>query len=304
MQEVACHEVSSGSMSHALEAIRSRTFGRWHDMRYGYMSQERLWDMYDELLDHAAARAAENPGPDESMRAALLTAAECSMGLLSAGCFPDGDQEITFSLIDESLSSETLVFKRLVKQAPTAATWIGAFEACVVSGLIRDRRQMVGPLLAEDYAPAIRDGVPYSDLTSTSGPADLAAMDALCGYLSRPPAHRPHEWPEVPLCKPNADERADAARELDAAGPLTPDQRLLRVLLDDDRAAFEAALVSRLVEYRESRRPDASPRSLLPMGVLALVTLAGHVHGWELRVRSGYLPTTTAPGSGESEPSG
>ncbi|MGW6982405.1 immunity 49 family protein [Streptomyces sp. NPDC054932] len=287
---MACHEVSGEAIALALRDIRSRTFGHWHDMRYGCLSVGKLEEMQDDLLDHAAARAVETPVADESMRVALLTAAECSLGVLSAGCFPDGDQEVTFSLIDESLSSDTLVFRDFVKQAPTAGTWIDAFELCVSSGLIREWRQMIGPLLVDDYAPAIRDGVPYSALDSTSDPADLAAMDALCGYLTRPPADRPYEWPRVALGKPDAAERAEAARKLDAAGGLTPDQRLLRVLLDDDQAAFEEALVARLVAHRESRGPDPAPRSLLPLGALALATLAAQVHGWVLGVRSGYLP--------------
>ncbi|MEU7038554.1 hypothetical protein ABZ958_33475 [Streptomyces sp. NPDC046237] len=38
--------------------------------------------------------------------------------------------------------------------------------------------------LLNDPPRAIRDGVPYSKLTSTSEPADLAAMEALSVYLT------------------------------------------------------------------------------------------------------------------------
>lgn len=145
-------------------------------------------------------------------------------------------------------------------------------------------------LLRDDYAPAIRDGVPYSTFDSTSDPADLAAMDALCGYLTDTDGHLPRDWPTVTLRKPDADERAEAARQLAAAGPLTPDQRLLRILLDDDQPTFEQALVTRLIEHRESAEPDPAPRTLLPLGPLALAALAVQVQGWELDVRSGYLP--------------
>ncbi len=81
-----------------------------------------------------------------------------------------------------------------------------------------------------------------------------------------------------------------AARKLDAVGPLTPDQRLLRVLLDDDQHAFEQALIARLTEHRESLGSDPAPRTLLPLGILAVAALAVQAHGWELDVRSGYLP--------------
>jgi hypothetical protein len=157
-----------------------------------------------------------------------------------------------------------------------------------------DWERVTGLLLRGDYAPAIRDGVPYNRYTSVSDPGDLAAMDALCPYLTEAAGHLPRDWPTVPLRKPDAGERAEAARRLDEVGDaLSADQRLLRVLLDDDQHAFEDALVARLVVYRESVEADAgdpAPRSLLPLGTLALACLAVQVHGWELGVRSGYLP--------------
>jgi hypothetical protein len=97
-------------------------------------------------------------------------------------------------------------------------------------------------------------------------------------------------WPTVPLCKPDAEGRARAARLLEAAGAHTPEQRLLRVLLDDDQDAFERALQERLVGHRESVGADPAPRTLLPVGTLALTVLASQVHGWELGIRSAYLP--------------
>ncbi|WP_406080795.1 immunity 49 family protein [Streptomyces zaomyceticus] len=90
--------------------------------------------------------------------------------------------------------------------------------------------------------------------------------------------------------RPDAEERASAARTLDAAGALGPDQRLLRVLLDDDREAFESALLDRLAEHRAGVGADPEPRTLLPVGAVALAALAHLAHGWEPGVRSGYLP--------------
>ncbi|MFD3547115.1 Imm49 family immunity protein [Streptomyces sp. NPDC058655] len=63
------------------------------------------------------------------------------------------------------------------------------------------------------------------------------------------------------MSKPDADERAEAARRLDAASTSTLDRRLLRVLLDDDQHAFEQALVARLIEHRESVGSDPAPRT-------------------------------------------
>lgn len=48
--------------------------------------------------------------------------------------------------------------------------------------------------------------------------------------------------------------------------------------------------MARLIEHRESVGSDPAPRTLLPLGALALAALAVQVHGWVLDVRSGYLP--------------
>ncbi|MFF4531569.1 immunity 49 family protein [Streptomyces sp. NPDC001407] len=293
MREVTCHTVGEQQIAHALEDIHRRVFHRYHGLLYDDLSLKGLREMRDDLLDHAAARIAVNPeiALDEVSRTALLTAAECSLGIMSVGCYPDGDQDIPLPFIGEKLTSEELVFgDDVIDQAPTARTWWDTLAICLVSGQVWEWQRVTGLLLREDYAPAILDGVPYSQLTSASDPADLATMDALRDYLTPAGGHLPRDWPTVPLRRPDADERAVAAHRLDAAGPLTPDQRLLRVLLDDDQRAFEQALAARLTEHRESREPDPAPRTLLPLGPLALAVLAVQVHGWELDVQSGYLP--------------
>lgn len=290
MREVAHHDVSEERIAEALDDIDGRAFGRWHSMRYGSFRLNRLRDMADELLDHVAARALTEPGLDEATRRALVTAAECSLGVMSLGCYPDGDQEITFTLVREELTSEEMAFQDVIDEAPTARTWLDTFAAVVVSGLVWEWQRVTALSLRGDFASAIRDGVPYSKLTSTSEPADMAAMEALCAYATESSGHLPRDWPTVPLRKPDAPERADGAERLDAAGPLTPDQRLLRVLLDDDQHAFEHALADRLAVHREGVGTDPAPRTLLPLDTLALAALAVQVHGWELNVRSAYLP--------------
>ncbi|MFI8823754.1 immunity 49 family protein [Streptomyces sp. NPDC053431] len=290
MREVAHHEVSEQRLAEALDDIEGRAFGRWHGMRYGSFRLDGLREMSDELLDHVAARSLSAPELDDVSRVALRTAAECAVGVISLGCFPNGDQEIRFPLVREELTSEELAFQDVVDEAPTARTWLDTFAAVVAGGLVWDWKRVTGLLLRDDFASAIRDGVPYSRLTSTSTPGDLAAMDALCGYLAEASGHLHRDWPTVPLRKPGPQERAEAAARLDTAGALTADHRLLRVLLDDDQAAFEQALVARLEEHRAGLDADPAPRTLLPLDTLALAALAVQVHGWELRVRSGYLP--------------
>ncbi|WP_318196626.1 Imm49 family immunity protein [Streptomyces sp. MCL20-2] len=294
MREVACHQVAARGLVEASEGIVGRTVGRWHGMRYDDPAPRRMRELAEELLDHVAARTRQGGALDDVARSALRTATECRLGEVSVGCFPDGDQEILFPLIEENLSSEDISFGHAAtssgEQAPSARTWLDLFAACLVSGLVWDWERVTGLLLRSDYAPAIHQGVPYSTLLSASTPADLAAMDALCRYLTEADGHQPRHWPTVPLRKPDADERAEAAAALDAAGALTPDQRLLRVLLDDQQDPFEKALADRLDAYRESVGPDPAPRTLLPLDTLALAALAVQVHGWEPGVRSGYLP--------------
>lgn len=294
MREVTCHEVDARRLDEASEGIVGRTAGRWHGMRHGDPAPRRMAEAAAELLDHVAARTGQGAALDDVARAALRTAAECRLGELSVGCFPDGDQEIPFPLIGEQLSTEDMSFGAAIghagAHAPSARTWLDAFAVCLVSGLVLDWRRVIGLLLRNDYAPAIHEGVPYSPLTSASDPVDLVAMDALSLYLREAEGHLPRHWPTVPLRRPAADERERAAAALDAAGTPTPDQRLLRVLLDDEQHAFEAALADRLGTYRENQGPAPAPRTLLPLDALALAALAVQVHGWELGVRSRYLP--------------
>ncbi|MEE1769068.1 hypothetical protein PUR34_13125 [Streptomyces sp. JV185] len=156
---MAQHVVSGQPMAEALDNITGRARRRWHWMRYDDPSPEKLDEMREELLDHVAARAAQDPAlTDETARAALWTAAECSLGVLSVGCFPNGDQEIVFPLIDEQLSSENIAFNDVIEQAPTAETWLTTFTTCLISGLMWDRQRGIGLLLRSDYAPTIREG--------------------------------------------------------------------------------------------------------------------------------------------------
>jgi hypothetical protein len=291
MRDVTRHEVGDRRTADALEDIRGRALARWHGLRYDDPSPRRLQRMGDELFAYVAARTVRAPTLDETSQSALRTAAECALGVLSIGCFPGGDQEVVLPLVDRRITSEDHAFRDVVDEAPTARTWLDAFGLCLVSGVVWDWERVIGLLLRGDYAPAVRAGVPYSPFTPVSRPADLAAMDALCLYLTEAEGHLPRDWPTVPLRKPDDDERAAAARGLDAAGPLTADQRLLRILLDDDQDRFEDALANRLVEHRQGVGSDPGPATLLPLDVLALATLAVQVHGWELGVRSGYLPS-------------
>ncbi|MFF8601440.1 immunity 49 family protein [Streptomyces sp. NPDC015232] len=296
IMEITRHTVAEQRIEEALADGRGRAFGRWYWMRFGGVPLlQGLRGLGEELAEHVAARTVVDPdlrGADS--RAALVTVAECAMGVLSLACFPKGDFEVPLPLVGETLTSEEMHHEERWDPADpmtSARTWTDAFAWVVISGQIGERDRVFGPLLAEDYAPAIRKGVPYAKRESVSDPADLAEMDALCAYLTVVEGRVPGAVSgPVPLAKPNAVERARAAARLDGAGRLSPDQRLLRVLLDDDQGAFEEALGERLVAHREGVGADPAARSLLPLGPVTLAALARLAHGWQLGVRSAYLP--------------
>ncbi|WP_323179666.1 Imm49 family immunity protein [Streptomyces sp. NBC_01016] len=87
-------------------------------------------------------------------------------------------------------------------------------------------------------------------------------------------------------------ERLDAALALDAAGATGPDQRLLRILLRGDQAAFEQALHERLVTHRSAAGEEAGPESLLPLGAIALSVLACRSTAGTCTATSAYLPAS------------
>ncbi|UKY47451.1 hypothetical protein [Streptomyces inhibens] len=70
---MTCHSVSEQRIAQALEDIYGRAFGRWHWLSYGGLSLKGLQEMCDELLDHVAARALEDPtlfsGPKKTIKA-------------------------------------------------------------------------------------------------------------------------------------------------------------------------------------------------------------------------------------------
>ncbi|MEU6184016.1 immunity 49 family protein [Streptomyces coeruleorubidus] len=296
IMDVTRHGVEEQRLDDTLQRGLRRAIGHWSDMRHnGQPLREELGEMRGDLLDLAAARTLEDPALDTPQsREVLLTAAECALGELALGCFPRGDWDVPLPLVGETLTSEELVYEEDREPAcvsTTAQTWVEAFALCVISGLMWQRSRVIGPLLHEDYAPAIRDQVPYSKRESVSTAADLAEMDALCGYLTVVHGPVPGAVPgPIPLEKPGPETRARAAGRLDAAGTLSPDQRLLRVLLDDDRPAFERALAARLVQHRESVGADPAPRTLLPVRAIAVAALASLAHGWQLSIQSPYLP--------------
>ena len=304
IKEVPRHAVEPSVIEYALTRMPEKAIRYWSYMRHGDTTwRTGLRDLGRATADHVAARTLEDPAlATNESRLALTTAAECALGVLSLSCFPDGDQEIPLPLVGEVLTTEEQVYDEAwepTRPATTARTWITAFTWCVASGLVWDWERVIGLLLREDYAPEIRDGVPCSKRESTSDPADIAEVDALCVYLTQASGHLPMHWPKVPLCKPNPEERASAARELDHVGALTPDQRLLRVLLDDDQATFEQALQQRLVEHRETVGAHPAPRTLFPVNAVALAVLASRVHGWQLGIRTAYLPESLLHASGE-----
>ncbi|MFE3461030.1 immunity 49 family protein [Nocardiopsis aegyptia] len=300
---MACHSLSERGIAQASDGIEDRLGRRWSDLYHSDFSLRGLQEMREEILDHVGAHTLENPALTSSalerMSASTLldSAAECALGALGLTCQPDGDFDISLSCFPEadygSLSSGQIYFRSShVDRAPTIDAWVDVFALAVISGMVWDRDLVMGVRLRDDLAPTLKAGAPDTPLTPQGDSAGWAQMDALCLYLTPASGHRPRDRPSVPLREPQAEERAEAVRRLDAAPDLTPDQSLLRALLGADQAAFEYALADRLVRYRENVPQDAPPRSLLPIVTIAMAALAVQVYGWELNLRSGYLPQT------------
>ncbi|MFF4267540.1 Imm49 family immunity protein [Streptomyces virginiae] len=146
----------------------------------------------------------------------------------------------------------------------TARTWIDAFEICVTGGPVQDGEQAIGLLLRRDFAPALHNNLPHAGRDSASEPDDLAHTDVLCAYLTPARGHLSQDRPQVTPAKPSTDERPDAALALDAAHAVSPDQRLLRVLLTDDQSAFERAPDERPARHRADVGEHPAPETLLP----------------------------------------
>ncbi|MFJ8932053.1 Imm49 family immunity protein [Streptomyces sp. NPDC102364] len=292
--DVARHAVSRERLAKSFGDMGVRVQARFdHVYERGWPMRVMMEELGCELLDHVAARSVQDPClRGERTRLALTTAAECLFGVLEMGCCPEGDWEIPFPLTQTRLTSEEKDYDEMrdATDTVTARTWVEAFNVCVASGLVWDWERVFGLLLRSDYAPMLHKSLPHAKRDSVSEPADLAHMDTLCLYLTPARGHLPRDWPQVPLHMPSMDERLDAALALDAAGARSPDQKLLRILLRDDQPSFEQALRERLEEHRTGVGGDPAPRSLLPLGAIALAALAVQVHGWNLQTTSGYLP--------------
>ncbi|MGP3991777.1 immunity 49 family protein [Streptomyces sp. 3N207] len=292
-KHVAGHEVDDWQIDTVLERMSDAADRYWEGIRDGALPlRPTLARMSADFVDYYAARAARDAlFRTHDARADLCDAARCAMGVLDLGVYPGGDWSVRIDFLGETLSNQDISYDESLQppHPTTARTWLDAFELCLISGHIWQWRDAIGLVLREDSAKEIRTGVPYAQQKSVSRPADLAQMNALSGYLAPARGHLPRDWPTIPLHKPAIDERLDAALDLDAAGPLTADQTLLRVLLKDDQAGFEEALHERLVAYRASVGEDPAPASLLPIGTITLAVLAVQAHGWDLAVESDYL---------------
>ncbi|NEA87901.1 hypothetical protein G3I31_20110 [Streptomyces sp. SID9913] len=231
---VGRHDVTQEQMDAALRCGAQRASGHAFAMRHdGRPLRQGLREISGDVLDLAGARPLEDPALETPVsREVLLTAAECALGELDLGCFPEGDWEVPLPFVDETLSSDEIVYaegREPLSPATTARAWVRALALCVISGLIWERDRVIGPMLHEDHAPALRDGVPYSARDAVSAPADLAGMDALCAYLTIEQGRLPGALlGPVPFARPGLEARKRVVERLDAAGALDADQRLLR----------------------------------------------------------------------------
>ncbi|WTZ55285.1 hypothetical protein OG204_00500 [Streptomyces sp. NBC_01387] len=133
------HPVNQQRLDQALGDKTDRVQERFEDVyQRGYPMRVMLEELGHELLDHVAARTTQDPDlDDERTRLALLTAAECRLGVLDRGCFPHGDWEIPLPLTGTRLTSEELDYDEMhdATDTVTARTWVDAFDMGLVENL-------------------------------------------------------------------------------------------------------------------------------------------------------------------------
>src|SRR5690606_14954769 len=104
-----CHPGTDGRRA----SVRGpRASGHAFAMRHdGRPLCQVLREMGGDLLDLAGARTLEDPPLETPVsREVLLTAAECALGELDLRCFPEGDWEVPLPFVDETLSSDEIVY--------------------------------------------------------------------------------------------------------------------------------------------------------------------------------------------------
>ncbi|MEU0490901.1 immunity 49 family protein [Nocardiopsis sp. NPDC006139] len=299
MQQNTRHGVDDGYLKRIVDPteLRERIFLDFREVKYFSSRVSTLQKMSHTLLDHLGAWSVTDPGLSQDRRRldrVLLTAAETAEGVLECLMAPEGDLWIPISLMGDELSNMEEVhddldprFRPEVDMDLTPRVWVEAFVLAVASGRVWERNLAIGPRYRQSFVPALHFAARRA---GTFSAADLAQVDVLSLYLT--PRVHGKPLPAVALRMPTEPERATAARTLDSAGELSGEQALLRVLLQDDQAAFEQALAECLDRYRRDMDAarDPAPRTLLPMGVIALVALAVQVHGWRVDLSSDYLP--------------
>jgi hypothetical protein len=277
--------------------LRERVHLQFHELQHISSRVSVLQEMSRVLLDHLGARSVDDPGLSQDrghFDLVLRTAAESADGVLECLMAPEGDQRIPLSWLGGELTNMgedhddlNPRFWPTIDLDLTPQVWVEAVELAVVSHRVRDQGRASGAGYRM-YA-SILDDLAGKEAFPAAG---LAQMNALSLYLNPARHPLPQDWPEVALRMPSEAERTTAAQALDAAGGLSGEQALLRVLLDDDQERFERALADHLDRYRQGMGAASAPapRTLLPMGVIALVALAVQVHGWRVDLTSDYLP--------------
>ncbi|MFY7064839.1 Imm49 family immunity protein [Nocardiopsis changdeensis] len=299
MQQHTRHGVDDGYLKRIVNPaeLRERVSLQFHALRHLSSRVSVLQEMSRTLLDHLGARSVDDPdlsGDPAHFGLVLRTAAESADGVLECLMAPEGDQRIPLSWLGGELTNMNEdhddldpPFRPVVDMDLTPQVWVEAVELAVVGRRVRDQGRASGAGYRM-YASILHDLAGQEVFPA----ADVAQMDALGMYLNPAGFPLPRDWPKVALCMPSEAERATAARALDSAGELSGEQSLLRVLLQDDQELFEQELEEYLDRYRRDMDAvqDPAPRTLLPMGVIALVALAVQVHGWRVDLSSDYLP--------------
>ncbi|WP_030060550.1 MULTISPECIES: immunity 49 family protein [Streptomyces] len=280
------HQVDESAVSEAREGFADRIGGMVHSYsRAGLMTATEWRLIADEFLDYLGALSADTPALDTpEAKAVLKDATEAAAGAIAFAAYYSHDNFHVFldypnfgMSYDPDDADDTLRRSLVLPQY-----WLDALCLAILS----DKVAWHGEAFAFTWQ-AMPAGGGYSAAQLTNG-----FMAHLLGYTRDQNA-------------PDADTAEQRLAAIDAALAQIEDRdsdatlalRTLRALAAEDRAAFDAGLLSLL-----GRAGGTRPRSLLPLLPLALAALAHRAHGWLPAVDTDYLPHALVTGFPTPEP--
>ncbi|MFD0383184.1 Imm49 family immunity protein [Streptomyces stramineus] len=286
---IARHAVADAQVAAAVGNFASR-IGRQVDLMQHSEGRDPFgWELIaDEFLDYAGALSLTDPDlRSNDAHQALRAAADAARGVVTLGVYQWEPVHVFIEYVNFGLTYRPAEDPAMDL---SAQDWLRALHLAVICGRYEAEAATFGETA---QALAVAADAPLGRRAA----ADLAF--GLLAYVRDYDLDEGDGYDGEPL------NRAEAAARLDAllaesTGPeawRVPELTATRALLTGDREAFRDGLAGMLARHHEVHaRGTASPRSLLPLGAIALAALATRREGWEPGIESAYLPATLVTG--------